>query len=233
MKTMILCAGRGERMRPLTDHQPKPLLEVGGRTLIEWHIERLRQAGLRDIVINHAWLGAMIENALGDGRRLGVRITYSPEATALETAGGIAQALPLLGAAPFLVVNGDIFCAWDFRRAGSAAQRLTASDLVAWLVLVPNPPQHPQGDFTLDAGRIGSGAGTREKLSFSGIGVYQPRLFAAVGPGEKAGLAPLLRGAMDRQAVAGERFDGPWTDVGTPARLAELDSRVRGMREQA
>ena len=232
---MILCAGRGERMRPLTDHKPKPLLEVGGRTLVEWHIGRLREAGLRDIVINHAWLGEMIESALGDGRRLGVRIAYSAEATALETAGGIAQALPLLGEEPFLVVNGDVFCAWDFHRAFRAAQRLAASDLVAWLVLVPNPPQHPDGDFSLDAGRIGSeiGADAHEKLTFSGIGVYQPRLFAAVGGGEKAKLAPLLRAAMERGAVAGERFDGPWTDVGTPERLAQLDSRVRTIREQA
>ena len=232
---MILCAGRGERMRPLTDHKPKPLLEVGGRTLVEWHIERLRAAGLRDIVINHAWLGAMIESVLGDGRRLGIRIAYSAEAMALETAGGIAQALPHLGEDPFLVVNGDVFCAWDFRRAFGAAQRLAASDLAAWLVMVPNPPQHPQGDFTLDAGWIGSasGADPPEPLTFSGIGVYQPRLFAAVGRGEKAKLAPLLRAAMARHAVVGERFDGPWTDVGTPARLAELDFNVRGMREQA
>ena len=142
-------------MRPLTDQKPKPLLEVGGKALIVWHIERLRAAAIRDIVINHAWLGGMMQRALGDGAALGVRITYSAETEALETAGGVARALPMLGEAPFLVVNGDVYCEWDFSRARCAAARLASSALDAWLVLVPNPPQHPEGDFSITNGFIG------------------------------------------------------------------------------
>ena len=228
MKAMILAAGRGERMRPLTDHLPKPLLEVGGKALVVWHIERLREAGIRDIVINHAWLGHMIERALGNGAALGVRIAYSSEVEALETAGGIARALPMLGDAPFVVVNGDVYCAWDFRRAYRAAERLTQSALTAWLVMVANPPQHAHGDFCISSGFITDKdlAGAACRFTFSGIGIYRPALFAGVGQGAKAPLAPLLRGAMAQKRVAGELFDGAWTDVGTPQRLRALDAAL-------
>lgn len=221
---MILAAGRGERMRPLTDHTPKPLLRAGGKSLIAWHVERLRDAGFGEIVINHAWLGRMIESALGDGTALGVRITYSPESEALETAGGIAHALPLLGGDPFLVVNGDIHCDYDLARACSAARRIAAGAMDAWLVLVSNPSHHAAGDFTLSAGWVGDAAGAR--LTFSGIGIYSPALFTGVAPGTRARLAPLLRAAMAARRVGGEFFDGRWTDVGTPQRLQELDSAL-------
>ena len=225
MKAMILAAGRGERMRPLTDHIPKPLLEVGGKSLIAWHIERLRGAGIRELVINHAWLGAKIEAALGDGRGLGVEIEYSPEPHALETAGGIAQALALLGQAPFLVVNGDVHCAYDFSRAAGIAAGIEERRLDAWLILVANPPHHPLGDFRLQSGLVNASAAPLH--TFSGIGVYHPTLFAAIAPGSKAKLAPLLRTAMAQGRVGGEFFDGRWTDVGTPQRLADLDDQLR------
>ncbi len=225
MKAMILAAGRGERMRPLTDRLPKPLLQAGGKPLITWHVERLRDAGIRELVINHAWLGGMIEAALGDGSALGVRIAYSPEPEALETAGGIARALPLLGARPFLVVNGDIHCDYDFARAHGAARRIDAGAMDAWLVMVANPAHHAMGDFTLSAGRVADTAGPR--LTFSGVGIYNPALFAGIIPGTRAPLAPLLRRAMAAQRVAGEFFDGRWTDVGTPQRLQQLDAELR------
>ncbi|MBL8383796.1 MAG: nucleotidyltransferase family protein [Burkholderiales bacterium] len=228
MKAMILAAGRGERMRPLTDHTPKPLLPAGGKPLIVWHLERLRAAGVREVVINHAWLGAQIEAALGDGARLGLTIAYSREAEALETAGGIARALPLLGAQPFLVVNGDVYCEFDLRRAHAAAARVDAAPLVAWLVMVPNPPQHPRGDFVLESGRVRDRGEPR--FTFSGIGVYHPALFASIAPGARAPLAPLLRAAMAGDGVAGELWQGTWTDVGTPQRLAELDAALRADR---
>jgi MurNAc alpha-1-phosphate uridylyltransferase len=213
---MILAAGRGERMRPLTDATPKPLLRAGGKPLIVWHIEALVRAGIRDIVINHAHLGPLIEAALGDGARFGAAIRYSPEGEALETAGGIAHALPLLGDEPFLVVNGDIACDFDFTRLASlgAARR-------AHLVLVPNPPHHPQGDFVLRHGRVS--AEGEPKLTFAGIGLYAPRLFAGIVRGARAPLAPVLRAAMGEDAVSGELHAGRWMDVGTPGRLAELD----------
>src|SRR5882724_11040922 len=179
MKAMILAAGRGERMRPLTDAIPKVLLEVRGRALIAWSIEALAHAGVREIVINHAHLGHMIEAALGDGHRFGVAIRYSREAEALETAGGIAKALPLLGPSPFLAVNGDIFCDFDF--SGLVARALDQH--LAHLVLVPNPSHHPQGDFAL-RGSLVSEAGD-PKSTFSGIGLYRPELFASVKPGSK------------------------------------------------
>jgi MurNAc alpha-1-phosphate uridylyltransferase len=225
MKAMLLAAGRGERMRPLTDHTPKPLLAVGGKPLIVWHVERLREAGIVDLVINHAWLGDTIEAALGDGSALGVNIVYSPEAEALETAGGIVRALPLLGREPFLVVNGDIHCAYDFLRAHGAAARIAAGEFDTWLVLVPNPPHHAEGDFALQNGLVADGGGPC--LTFSGIGIYHPALFAGIAPGAKARLAPLLRAAMANRRVGGEFFGGPWTDVGTPERLAELDLELR------
>jgi len=224
---MLLAAGRGERMRPLTETIPKPLLEVGGRPLIGWHLERLAAAGFRDVVINHAHLGPMIEETLGDGSAHGLRIRYSPEPEPLETAGGIAQALPLLGGSPFLVVNADIYCEFDFRALAHHLQQLSGvegTDL-AHLVLVPNPPQHAQGDFALGEGRVT--ADGQSRLTFSGIGAYRPELFSGVRRGAKAKLAPLLRAAMDRDRVSGELFRGRWIDVGTPERLAALDQMLR------
>ncbi len=225
---MILAAGRGERMRPLTDSCPKPLLRVGGKALIEWHLERLARTGFRQIVINHAHLGSMLEQALGDGSRWGLNIAWSREADALETAGGIAQALPLLGSDPFLVVNGDIWCDFDFGRARTIAAQMLAGDLDAWCVLVDNPPQHPRGDFGLDSGRLLAEASRR--FTFSGIGVYRPSLFGRLVRGQPAPLAPLLREAITRGAAGAERHAGRWVDVGTPQRLTELDAQL--LREE-
>jgi len=229
---MILAAGRGERMRPLTDLTPKPLLPVGGKPLIVWHLERLAQAGLREVVINHAHLGAQIETALGDGSRWGLSIRYSAEPEGpLETAGGIANALPLLGdGEAFLVINGDIFCDWDVTRAATA---LGAGEL-AHLVLVPNPPQHPRGDFSLTGTKVGADitAAGAQVCTFSGIGIYRPQLFAGIGRGERAQLAPLLRQAMAAGKVSGELHAGRWTDVGTPQRLAELDAELGSLSHQ-
>ena len=218
MKVMILAAGRGERMRPLTDHTPKPLLKVGGKPLVAWHLERLAAAGFKDVVINHAHLGAQIEAALGDGGQWGVSIRYSPEKIALETAGGIANALPLLGDAPFLVVNGDVFTDVDF-----GVLRLIAPD-VAHLVMVNNPPQHANGDFVLHHDRLSTeGSG---KLTFSGVGIYAPSLFAGIVRGEAAKLAPLLKDAMAHGLVSGYHHRGEWHDIGTPERLQALDSQL-------
>lgn len=217
MRAMILAAGRGARMRPLTDTRPKPLLEVGGKALIVWHIERLVAAGITELVINHAHLGRQIELALGDGAAWGVRIRYSPEREALETGGGIRQALPLLGDAPFLVVNGDIWC--DFELHGLVREPAG----LAHLVLVDNPAHHPDGDFHLVGGDVREQGGPR--LTFSGIGVYRPVLFAGEPPGTFP-LAPLLRAAMRAGAVTGEHHAGCWTDVGTPARLAALRQQL-------
>lgn len=221
MKAMILAAGRGERMRPLTDHTPKPLLSVGGKPLIEWHIERLARAGFTELVINHAHLGMQIETALGDGSRFGVRITYSDEGEALETAGGIAQALPLLGDASFVVVNGDVYTDYDFSRL----QGVSMKDIAAHLVLVDNPPQHPRGDFHLLDGRLVETGG--ERLTFSGIGVYRPELFRDVARGSKAKLAPLLHAAIAAGQASAEHYRGAWVDVGTPERLHALDQMLR------
>ena len=219
---MILAAGRGERMRPLTDAMPKPLLPVGGKPLIVWHIERLAAAGFGELVINHAHLGGMIEAALGDGRRWGMQIAYSAEPPgALETAGGIKQALPLLGEQPFLVINGDIFCDWD---PAAARTCLQAGDL-AHLVLVPNPAHHPEGDFTLRDGRC-SAQTPQPSLTFSGIGIYQPQLFAGLVAGQPAKLLPLLLRGMAHNRISGERHDGRWLDIGTPQRLAALDAEL-------
>ncbi|WP_246164928.1 nucleotidyltransferase family protein [Pigmentiphaga aceris] len=278
MRAMILAAGRGERMRPLTDHSPKPLLAVGGKPLIVWHLERLAAAGFHDVVINHAWLGQMIEDALGDGTRWGLRIRYSPETVALETAGGIAQALPLLtdgdasDDAPFLVVNGDVWSDWAPSQAQAAATRIADASAKAWLLLVDNPVHNPAGDFRLSADGVvsdgkqptngvragesandGMGIGpgrdsTRTHttttttttdtssraieppspvLTFSGTAVYHPALFRDLPAGQPAALAPLLRAAMLHGAVLGSHHDGAWVDVGTPARLAELDAQLR------
>ena len=218
---MILAAGRGKRMRPLTDHTPKPLLPVAGKPLIVWLLESLATAGIRDVIINHAWLGEQIPAALGDGSGFGMRIRYSPEgAEGLETGGGIHRALPLLGDAPFLVVNGDIWADIDYARLD-----IGAGDL-AHLVLVENPPHNAEGDFALDdAGRVRT-AGER-RLTYSGVGVFRPGLFSNCMPGCFP-LAPLLRAAADAGRVGGCRHDGAWEDVGTPARLQALDQRMRG-----
>lgn len=219
---MLLAAGRGERMRPLTDHTPKPLLPVAGKPLIVWHLERLAAAGFRHVVINHAHLGEQIPAALGDGAAWGMHLHYSPEPPgALETAGGIARALPLLGPEPFLVINGDIFCDWD----PATALALRLQDRLAHLVLVDNPAHHPDGDFTLTAGRVGNAAAGR--LTFAGIGIYAPALFAGLNPNQPAKLAPLLRTAAAAGRVSGERHAGRWVDVGTPARLSQLDRDLR------
>ena len=216
---MILAAGRGERMHPLTDHTPKPLLEVAGKPLIVWHIERLAAAGYGHLVINHAHLGAQIEQRLGSGAAWGVRISYSAEGEgrALETGGGIFRALPLLGKSPFLVVNGDVWCDIDF-----GGLRLAAEDL-AHLVLVDNPAHHPKGDFVLDHGRVSSHGDGR--LTFSGIGAYRAELFHGCEPGAFP-LAPLLRRTMDAGRVSGSHHHGAWWDIGTPQRLAELDRKL-------
>ena len=221
MKAMILAAGRGERMRPLTDHRPKPLLAVGGKPLIGWHLERLAHAGFRDIVINHAHLGEQIESELGNGERWGLSINYSAEGKALETAGGIAYALPLLGNAPFLVVNGDVYIEYEFSRLKS----VLSDSMLAHLVMVDNPLQHPNGDFALDDGKL-TLEGER-KLTFSGVGIYRPELFMEIVRGVSAKLAPLLRQAIMDGKVSAEHFRGQWQDVGTPQRLQELDVNLK------
>ncbi|MBS3916715.1 MAG: nucleotidyltransferase family protein [Sulfuritalea sp.] len=227
MHAMILAAGRGERLRPLTDATPKPLLMAGGKPLIVWHIEALVRTGIRDIVINHAHLGRLIESVLGDGEHFGAAIRYSPEGEALETAGGIANALPLLDDEPFAVINGDIACDFDFARLPRAASGLREQGNSAHLVLVPNPPHHPRGDFSLHGGKVA--AQGEPMLTFSGIGVYRPALFAGITRGSKARLAPLLRTAMDESTVSGELHTGRWMDIGTPERLAELDRLLPGL----
>jgi MurNAc alpha-1-phosphate uridylyltransferase len=218
MKAMILAAGRGERMRPLTDHMPKPLLQVGGKSLIVWHLERLARAGFNEIIINHAHLGAQIEENLGDGRQWDLSIQYSPEVTALETAGGIANALPVLGEAPFLVVNGDVFTEVDFSKIKLLSPHL------AHLVMVDNPPQHAQGDFALLHGKLMVEG--EHKLTFSGVGVYAPSLFKGIEKGQPAKLAPILRAAMLKQQVSAEHYQGVWHDIGTPERLNSLNQQM-------
>ena len=225
MKAFILAAGRGERMRPLTDHTPKPLLCAGGKPLIVWHLERLHACGLREVVINHAHLGEQIEASLGDGSRFGLTIAYSPEPPgALETAGGIAHALDLLGDSPFLVVNGDVWCDWDFRRALALAERQP----LAHLVFVDNPPQHAGGDFCLDGETVRyASSGSGPTLTYAGTGVFSPAFFSGVPPGAVMKMRPLLDAAIAQGTVTGERHDGRWVDVGTPERLAELDRQLR------
>ncbi len=238
-------------MRPLTDHTPKPLLKVGGKPLIVWHIENLSRAGFKEIVINHAYLGAQIEAYLGDGSQWGVSIQYSPESSALETAGGIANALALLddgsgdrllasvqNNTPFLVVNGDIFTDIDFSLLKEAlllarsTATATATTKLAHLVMIDNPAQHPNGDFLYVNGRLiaGNEAGdtsehkSAHKLTFSGIGVYHPALFNGVVRGQTAKLAPILKQAIANGLVTATHYQGVWHDVGTPERLAELDA---------
>lgn len=232
-KAMILAAGLGERMRPLTDHTPKPLLVAGGKALIMWQIERLRAAGFVDLVINHAHLGQQIEDMLGDGAAHGVHIRYSREPEPLETAGGIANALHRLGDAPFLVCNGDVYADYDYAQLRPVLEAMAARpDRLAHLVLVDNPPHHPQGDFVLKEGRIDTPpTHAIGQYTFSGIGCYQPSLFADIAAGNKAKLAPLLKAAMQHDQVSGEHFSGRWEDVGTPARLAALDQELRSSKE--
>ncbi len=227
MKALVFAAGKGERMRPLTDVTPKPLLAVRGKPLIVWHLEKLAALGVTDAVINVSWLAECFAPALGDGSRWGLRLHYSHEGSEpLETGGGMLHALPLLGDAPFLAVNGDIWCDYDFGHLPLAPEGL------AHLVLVDNPAHNPGGDFALQAGGQVLAAGD-SRLTFSGIGVYRPALFAGwratlgSAPGTELTpprfkLAPLLRAAMRAEAVTGEHFRGLWTDVGTPERLAAL-----------
>jgi MurNAc alpha-1-phosphate uridylyltransferase len=220
MKVMMLAAGKGERLRPLTDRVPKPLVEVAGKPLVVWHLERLAAAGLRDIVLNVSHLAEAIVERLGDGARFGVRLRYSREVEPLETAGGIARALPLLGEAPFLLVNADVYCEVGFAALG--ARQLGARR--AHLVLVPNPPHRPQGDFSLSGGVVGNAGEPR--YTYAGVAVMSPQLVAAVRPGEKAPLAPLLRGAAGRGEISGELYPGLWQDVGTVERLRELEATL-------
>ena len=220
MKAMILAAGRGERLRPLTERIPKALVEAGGKPLIGWHLERLAASGLREVVINVSHLAEQIVAALGDGARYGVRIAYSREPEPLETAGGIANARKLLGAEPFLLVNGDIYCEYDF----SSLLDTRLENSLAHLVLIPNPPHHPKGDFTLEQGVVGNAPAPR--YTYSGIAVMSPALVAGVAAGEKAPLAPLLRGAAEQKRIAGELYAGLWQDVGSAERLAELRAHL-------
>jgi MurNAc alpha-1-phosphate uridylyltransferase len=218
MKAMILAAGRGERLRPLTDRVPKPLIEAGGKPLIGWHLERLAAAGCREVVVNVSHLGEKLVERLGDGAGYGLRIAFSRETQPLETAGGMAMARALLGPQPFLVVNGDVYCEVDF------AQLLGASlgERLAHLVLVPNPAHHPAGDFTLDGGKVGNAPSPR--YTYAGVAVIAPQLFAGVQAGRQAQLAPLLRAAAEERRVSGELFEGTWLDVGTVERLAALEA---------
>ena len=223
MKAMILAAGKGERMRPLTLHTPKPLLPVAGQPLIEYHIRALHRAGFRELVINHAWLGQQLEDYLGDGTRWGVQISYSPEGEPLETGGGIYRALPLLGDAPFLVINGDIWT--DYPLAHLRQHSVTG---LAHLVLVDNPAHHPEGDFGLHQGLVLDDASC-PRFTYSGIALLHPGLFVGCQAGAFK-LAPLLRQAMFTQRVSGEHYKGHWVDVGTVERLAEAEQLIGGQR---
>lgn len=230
MKAMILAAGRGERMRPLTDSCPKPLLQVGKEPLIGWHLIRLKQAGITEIVINHAWLGEKIEACIGSGIQYGVNIAYSPELNGgLETAGGIATALHLLGNDPFLVVNGDILTDIDFSTAVAKSDQLIRNHKLAHLWMVSNPSHNPNGDFALTANQtIHADLHQGEALTFSGMGVYHPALFQNTPPNQASKLAPLLRSAMHDGQVSGEKHTGLWLDVGTVERLEEARQLAAG-----
>jgi MurNAc alpha-1-phosphate uridylyltransferase len=234
MKAMIFAAGRGERMRPLTDTCPKPLLKVRGRALITWHVLNLVRAGFVDIVINHSHLGHMIEGELGDGSKYGARIAYSHEPTPLETAGGIANALHLLGDEPFLAVSGDIYAPYfDFSQAREA---LKDADVlgnpypkdqrdIAWLYLTPNPWHNPQGDFALNMYTLHNEG--EPKWNFANIGVYRPEMFDGIAAGQHARLGPLMRHYIDQKRIGGEVYDGQWINVGTVEQLEELNAPLR------
>lgn len=221
MKAMLLAAGRGERLRPITDDIPKALVEAGGKPLIGWHLERLARAGFREAVINVSHLGERIVERLGDGRGYGLRLHYSRERERLETAGGIANALPLLGAEPFLLVNADVYCECDLRplRDTPLGERL------AHLILVPNPPHRAAGDFSLRDGVVGDDASPR--YTYAGLALVKPALVAPVKRGETAPLGPLLREAARRREIGGELYEGLWQDVGTIERLAELEAQLK------
>jgi MurNAc alpha-1-phosphate uridylyltransferase len=222
MKAMLLAAGRGERMRPVTDSLPKPLVPVAGRPLITWHLAALARAGIHEVVINLSWLGEQLRAALGDGSRYGVRISFSEEGpVALETGGGIFRALPLLGPAPFLVVNADIWTDIDFARLA------LDPGAHAHLVLIPNPPHHPRGDFGLEADLVVNR--DSDRFTYSGVGVYHPEFFAGCS-GERFPLLPLLNRGIAARLVRGEVHRGQWCDVGTPERLANLEERVRALQ---
>lgn len=225
----LLAAGRGERMRPLTDDLPKPLLRIQNKSLLEWHLAALAKTNIRDVTINHAWLGEKIEAALGDGRQFNLQIQYSPEESALETAGGICKALPILAPEDyFLVINGDVFSP-NLPIAQLletiSTMRANPNKPLAHLVMVPNPIQHPEGDFYLQGSTVSNTAvANAEKLTFSGIGIYHKDLFKSLEFGAPAKLAPLLRAAIEQNKVSGEKYLGPWHDVGTPQRLQELNA---------
>jgi len=223
MKAMILAAGRGERLRPLTDVTPKPLLEVAGKALIEYHLEKLAAVGFREVIINTAWLAEKLHRRLGDGSRYHLHLVYADEGEALETAGGIYHALPLLGNNPFLVVNGDIWSDFDFASIEPLEPGLQAN-----LILVSNPPHHSQGDFAIENDRLSNRQTGR--YTYSGIGVYSPAFFSACKPG-KAALAPLLREKADKQLISAQLYSGYWTDIGTFERLQALENRLRKAAE--
>lgn len=223
MKAMILAAGLGNRMRPLTLHTPKPLLQVGGKPLIVWHIEKLQSIGVREIVINTAWLADKLVEALGDGERFGVKILWSHEGEGLETAGGIINALPLLGDEPFILVNGDVWTTMDF----APLLDVQLGDNLAHLVLVANPAQHPQGDFCLSQGKsyLFEQGQLGEHLTYSGVAVYSAKMFAGLEKGKRA-MLPLFKQAMLAEQISAEKLQGIWVDVGTPERLTELDRQI-------
>ena len=225
MRALILAAGRGERMRPLTDTAPKPLLKAGGRMLIEWQVERLVAGGFDELVVNHSHLGAMIEQALGDGARFGASIRYSHEPHALETAGGVVQALPLLGEGPFAVVSGDIYTEFDYATLAPRIAEIARDParVAAHFVLVDNPPYHPGGDMGLAEGRV-TRAGPR--LTYGNIAVYDPALFAGLAGGTALKLFPWAYRYVDEGRVSGEHYRGAWDNVGTPDQLGALDRRI-------
>jgi MurNAc alpha-1-phosphate uridylyltransferase len=231
-KAMIFAAGRGERMRPLTDSCPKPLLEVGGKPLIVWQIERLAAAGIGVVVINHAWLGERIEAALGDGTRWGVELRYSAETEALETAGGIAKALPLLEERDepevFVAVSGDVFCEFDYSSLRARADSMASfREPGMHLVMVPNPAFHPNGDFALDDKGQLSLDGT-PRLTFGNIGLYDTRMFRGIVAGTRRALTPYYREAIAAGRASGELYEGRWENIGTPKQLRDLDAVLRG-----
>jgi len=230
MKAMILAAGRGERMRPLTDHTPKALLPVDGKPLIVWQIERLVRASITELVINHAHLGAQIETALGNGSQFGANIRYSPENPALETAGGVVNALPLLGHEPFLVISADIYVECDYRMLASQATELNDGTL-AYLWMVDNPDWHAHGDFALVGDKLHLDGRTR--LTYSNLGLFHPDFFVEVEPGTKFPMLPLFRKAIAAGRIKGARYSGLWDNIGTPAQLEALDHALRNHQQPA